>query len=312
MRWTLLRECLGWADSMRIKRIRLNRKGSEWTVSKLVSLILLVLVVVLVIVGVATGALNPLGKKLKDIFNSVLAFFGKKEIGGGGNTTPVEIFWKNGENPLKGTLEFSDDWCKVFLEGNGGTYEYPLKGALANHITKYNKDKTGGAGFEDYDLYVLKDVAVAQYEKEVYFSLKSVLDSLKTIKVETVYSLDVDGAKKYADIHAYDVYAGRYPSLFSKTRDVVRGLSISIQGVSYGMDMEEIKSDKYTLVVLTTLDRKIPYGFYLPAATIAVPLTTDVFCKFGSNSCERLYVSYSNFDEFLKTTAIKNFLSERC
>ena len=105
----------------------MNKKGSEWTVSKLVSLILLVIVVVLVIVGVSTGALNPLGKKLKDIFNSVLAFFGKKETGGGGGTN---IISRDVNIPGVGkgnlSMNYDDEWCMIVLDTSNqlqGTYK---------------------------------------------------------------------------------------------------------------------------------------------------------------------------------------------
>jgi len=49
-----------------------NRKGTEWTIWKLISLFMLVLVLALVIYGISTGAFSPLIKKVEAAFNSVL------------------------------------------------------------------------------------------------------------------------------------------------------------------------------------------------------------------------------------------------
>jgi len=123
----------------------MNKKGSEWTVSKLVSLILLVIVVVLVIVGVSTGALNPLGKKLKDIFNSVLAFFGKKETG----ITQLEnkIECKILGKMRTGQINYDAEWCKVDLEPALGSYG--IFGGKFSQNTSVFVSKVSGAS----DLY---------------------------------------------------------------------------------------------------------------------------------------------------------------
>ena len=148
-----------------IKIIR-NKRGSEWTVSKLVSLILLAVVIVLVLVGLSTGALNPLVKKLKDTFNYVLGFFGKSDTGSG-SKSPISIEWKKG-SIIKGEMEFSELACKITFENNEGIYEYPIQGNSAGHLTRFN-----GISFDDIDMYSLSQNEFSEkiWKKEVYDGL---------------------------------------------------------------------------------------------------------------------------------------------
>lgn len=99
---------------------KINKKGDGgWTVPKLVSLILLVIVIVLVFVGLTTGSLNPLVKKLKDTWNYVLSLFGKKEVPSSTvNTIQCIILGK--ERTVD--INYYDGWCKVSLEADLGSY----------------------------------------------------------------------------------------------------------------------------------------------------------------------------------------------
>jgi len=59
-----------------------RKKGStEWTVGKLLSLVLLVVLLALVIWGISTGGLNPLIEKAGGMFDSVALLFGYGDIG---------------------------------------------------------------------------------------------------------------------------------------------------------------------------------------------------------------------------------------
>ncbi len=137
-----------------------KKAASEWTVSKLVALILLVAVIVLVIVGLSTGALNPLTKRIKETFNYVLGFFGKKDNAPVGNTIPCTILGK--ERTCE--VNYDDEWCKIdlgdrkgekadrivngkeiFLEGN---YLVNSAGLLVSGGATSEESKIGGDSIE--------------------------------------------------------------------------------------------------------------------------------------------------------------------
>ena len=108
-----------------------NRKGTEWTIWKLVSLVMLVLVLALVIYGISTGAFSPLIKKVEAAYNSVLGLIKP--------TTPSEnpdLIRKkviNGVN-VKILLDDGDGRCiiKEILEGDKSSdlKNYGVRAAL--------------------------------------------------------------------------------------------------------------------------------------------------------------------------------------
>jgi hypothetical protein len=85
-----------------------KRGTSEWSVGKLMSVILLVVFLALVIFGVVTKGFNPLYEKAEGLYNSVLAFFGwGEEVPEKFYTKPLEI-----QGVDKGTLEIRKKFCK--------------------------------------------------------------------------------------------------------------------------------------------------------------------------------------------------------
>lgn len=74
----------GFTSRVNSKWLMVSRKGAvEWSVGRLMSIVLLMVVLALVIYGVSSGGLKPLHERVEGMFNEVLLFFGIGEREGG-------------------------------------------------------------------------------------------------------------------------------------------------------------------------------------------------------------------------------------
>lgn len=192
-----------------------NKKGaSEWTMSKLVALILLVAVIILVIIGVYTGALNPLGNRLKETWNYVLGFFGEKDVGGGGDRDCLDPIKITEEKFIKavsgGSFILCKTYCEVDLDGLG-RYRLNLENGK---FEKYGEIFTVyglGIGLQttSYALFRYNDV-LSNWEwrlpnsdewKEALKDTSSITWKLhrnvKKYAIEVLASMDYDTGKDY-------------------------------------------------------------------------------------------------------------------
>ena len=110
--------------------MKIRKKGAtEWTIGKLIALILLLIVIALVIFGLFTGAFTPAKNKLVGFYDWVLSLFGK----GKGMLGDCSIFenllvYKDGTgSEIKGKLSLCQEECKVDLNDGKGSYRFLAK-----------------------------------------------------------------------------------------------------------------------------------------------------------------------------------------
>lgn len=93
-----------------VSKISLKKRGAtEWTVGKLMTIILLIAVVALVIYGVSVGAMSPLIQKTKGLFDSALISIGVKNA----NTNTSYCNEINIDGVGKGNFCINEKECKV-------------------------------------------------------------------------------------------------------------------------------------------------------------------------------------------------------
>ena len=99
-----------------------KKASTEWTIGKLMTIILAVVLLVLIIYGISSGAINPLIEKTKSMFDSVLIMFNLKK---NDNNSPycrmISIDLAEGVPPFKGEFCVSEDTCELVSE-NGEVY----------------------------------------------------------------------------------------------------------------------------------------------------------------------------------------------
>ncbi|MEI6058279.1 MAG: hypothetical protein WCP89_00755 [archaeon] len=166
---------------MKLSAIK-NKRGQDWTVGKLLAVIMTVVVVALVIYGLSTGALNPLFQKIGAMFNNVLMMMGlKKDVGS--STGCTSDFVPIGDSEFikivgDGSFQNCGTYCKIVLDKNidvpsyvielgydVGTFLYDLEeGSL-----QYWKE---GRYSKVQEKLLSKDISLSVKEKTIYDLLK--------------------------------------------------------------------------------------------------------------------------------------------
>ena len=159
-----------------------NKSGAtEWTIGKLLSLILLVIFLVLVIWGYTTGGLNPLIQKAEGKFDEVLILFHLKD---GGNTNLKCVTYQNMK--IDG-IDQVGDFTQCLNECNI-TYKNPIGNFKINafKIASSGNMFVGGCYFEILsggklyceDKYII-NIKEAEEAKAAYLALKILLGDLE-------------------------------------------------------------------------------------------------------------------------------------
>jgi len=153
----------------------------EWSVGKLMSIVLLMVVLALVVYGVSSGGLVPLFERVGGMFDEVLLFFGVGDDGGGVEGCAVP-YLKSIEGVGSGMLTRCVDRCVlVFDEEVAGYKEFGIFGGM-------------GVGNFRADSFVLRDdivdVGKVNEERVVYRELRGVFYSV--LRGEAVGSDAVD------------------------------------------------------------------------------------------------------------------------
>ena len=115
-----------------MRKIRLNKKASEWTVSRLVKIILVVVVLVLVIIGITTKGFAPLHERIGGMFDYVLSLIGLGSSPSSGSVSEKNITINGEQGKL--IIDSSIPECKVNLPSGG--YRLNL---INNNLEAYAK-----------------------------------------------------------------------------------------------------------------------------------------------------------------------------
>lgn len=94
-----------------------NKRGAtEWTVGKLLAIILAVLVLALVIYGISTGGFKPLFEKVEGAFNNVLIMLNLKEDSAGSSGECLKPKDASISGVGEGELVICKEYCSLLLE----------------------------------------------------------------------------------------------------------------------------------------------------------------------------------------------------
>jgi hypothetical protein len=115
---------------MKLSKIRFNNKGvTEWTVGKLMSIVLLVVFLALVIYGISVGAMTPLIAKAGGLFDSAMISLGLKNPNVVSDSLSVDV-----PGVGKGKMTVNEQECKIDLDGGLGSYRLNVDN---NHLEKW-------------------------------------------------------------------------------------------------------------------------------------------------------------------------------
>ncbi len=129
----------------------LNNVGAtEWTVGKLVSIILVVFLIVLVTIGITTGALTPLKDRLSGWFDNVLSYFGWGEQTVTNGQIRVEV-----PGVGYGNMSLTGKECKIDMDGGKGSYALNANdfSKFYSYETYYKVTMPPGSGHSEQILY---------------------------------------------------------------------------------------------------------------------------------------------------------------
>ena len=166
-----------------------NKGAIDWTVGKLLSLILLVIVLVLVVYGVSTKGLNPLIDRTGDMMDNVLILFNIREEVSDECYSPNVASLSDGPEFLSnlgiesGSEEIKIDICKnnictLVLGGEIGIYRlnngvFEKKGDGSVSISRYASEETRArlieeASWNSYEAFLSGNLDVAKFRWELY------------------------------------------------------------------------------------------------------------------------------------------------
>jgi hypothetical protein len=155
----------------------------NWTVGKLLTIILLVVLLVLVVYGISAGGINPLVEKIKgmaiEVQNTISDIFGGSSLG---DTEEYcydsEIDSFGTDIQLKGTLCLSKDYCILELDEKRKFY--------FNWMEEVSRFRLSGTSLQNFKgglwrsvtnglitMYYFSDSEKAMLEREIYQGLKT-------------------------------------------------------------------------------------------------------------------------------------------
>jgi len=127
-----------------MRRLLSRKIGStEWTVGKLLTLVLAVILLILVIWGWTSGAFTPLKNKLSSAWDSILALFGRQIA----NNNPFIFKVVDVEGVGRANLTITEGECKLDFENKLGSYRYNfINGHLEQFALIYYAGFAGTSG----------------------------------------------------------------------------------------------------------------------------------------------------------------------
>ena len=185
---------------MMIRGVVGNKKAaSNWTVGKLLAIILLVLVLVLVIYGITTKAFTPLKERTEAQFDWLLIMLNLKEDDVEmGRKWQADIILDGGKK-VTGDFEWGEggSWCKVDIGGVGSySFEWKDEAAWDNppKLREY-KDAYVVEDTDDADKGVKRYFYYNSKEKVWMYAGNKVIVDLGRWTKTTFYSYELDSEK---------------------------------------------------------------------------------------------------------------------
>jgi hypothetical protein len=169
-----------------------KKASTEWTMAKLITLVLAVVVLALVIYGVSSNGFGPLIDNMKGRFDSVLILFGIKESG---KVSCGDAFDQTIEGVGSGKFYPCTDSCKFVLGGG-----HNLLGYDTFVVDKSGVGLKGKSVFSKDSAYSYR-VADSQIHRDAYKLLSNIVDEFLTEQWEEEQGeenviLDLDKERK--------------------------------------------------------------------------------------------------------------------
>lgn len=220
-----------------------KKAAVNWTIGKLINIVLLTVVMALLIYGLTTGGLNPLIEEVEGRFNEVLIMLNFKE-----GVSSEECFKADVASLGKGS-EFLKD---VGLEGNNVVMNV-CRTRMCNftgELSEYRNNKGGFEKFDEgewktWDKLFVGDLASVKFDWELYRAVSDVLekgegvDFLKNPRDTKKFVLTGDGSgfdEKIVLTWQNGVWVLRVGSLFNVFEDDDEAIDVFARSVWGGDD----------------------------------------------------------------------------
>jgi len=172
-----------------------KRAAVDWTVGRLLTIILAIVLIVLIIYGFSSGAINPLKERIIGMWDNVLAMFG---FGGGGDNDDCYDYGNVViEEGIEGNLELCSKYCQLELKKG---IDIIFEGGVPRNNVESFKLKNGVLQYWNNRLKSWMDIVtvfaenpdLVRKKREAYLSLK------EGIPVENDFKVfrDVNGVPK--------------------------------------------------------------------------------------------------------------------
>lgn len=187
-------------SSIKIKKISGKKASGDWTVGKLLTIILLVLVLVLVVYGVVTGALNPLITKIAGYFNEAMYYFNIKTPAKMEFTKDVNI---NDVGKGKFSLDPNTMTCMVTMDSQV-LDNFAAKGFKLDFTTLHLMSQVGNSSlWEDREFFLQQNNNLLVYSQLVSIVNEAVFGSknpsvIDFDKISTTFQNTPDFTNKIA------------------------------------------------------------------------------------------------------------------
>lgn len=204
--------------------------ATDWTVGKLLTIILAVVLLALIIYGVSTGGINPLKERIIGMWDNVLGMFDGGDDGDGKIIEKKASIRGVGE----GVLTVDKEECKIDLDGGNGSYRYNFKSKnLEEYVSVYE---------------VWADGFALGYKKFICLNFDTSLKRWRFIQShcdkEDIQENEWRDVNSYEELDLVDII--RIEILpFMKDKDIESGLGLLNHKKNEGRIILEISKDWY-------------------------------------------------------------------
>ena len=167
----------------------LRKRGAvEWSVGKLMSIVLLIVVLALVVYGVSSGGLMPLFERANSSFNEVLLFFGVGDDDDSGDGECAKSYSVNIVDVGDGMLTKCRLGCEFvldvkdnlkFADLNSKLFKYNMKNGVMND----GGIKDDGQWYSFNQNYLGLDIEKIELYREIYSELNGSVCELSLIHI---------------------------------------------------------------------------------------------------------------------------------
>ncbi len=164
-----------------MRRLKIkNKRGQDWTIGKLMTLILVVVFLVLIVYGISTGGLKPLFAKIANSFDNILVMLGIKNAKS--STTEIEttatIYGLDNQR-----LRVGDNWCVAYLDSRAGNLSGVYQVQFRDGDWKFDQRGSTGNSYNNVDYKTVSEWNL--YERKLYQAMVAKFSKPKNYKIHS-------------------------------------------------------------------------------------------------------------------------------